>query len=75
MAIKRIARVVSGFVLLVAGVLMLVLPGPGIAAIAAGLALLAQDFPWAHRWLERGKKVLRAGWERAKAFQARRRST
>ena len=33
-----------GGVVVVAGVAMLVLPGPGILAIAAGLALLALEF-------------------------------
>ena len=37
----RIARIVGGMTLLVIGVAMLVLPGPGLVVIVAGLALLA----------------------------------
>jgi uncharacterized protein (TIGR02611 family) len=45
----RIAKVVTGFTLIIAGLLMLVLPGPGILTILAGLALVAQEFTWARR--------------------------
>ena len=45
----RIARIVAGFALIVAGVFMLVLPGPGIITIIGGLALLSRDVPWAAR--------------------------
>jgi len=30
---------------------MLALPGPGLLTIAAGLGMLAGEFPWAHRLL------------------------
>ena len=43
----RIARIVGGFALIIAGVFMLVLPGPGIITIIGGLALLSQDITWA----------------------------
>lgn len=49
----RIGRVLLGIVVLVAGLLMLPLPGPGMLTIAAGLALLASDVPFARRWLDR----------------------
>lgn len=45
----KIARIVGGFALIIAGIAMLVLPGPGIITIVGGLALLAQDIPWAGR--------------------------
>ena len=47
----RIGRVLLGSVVLVAGLLMLPLPGPGLLTIAAGLALLASDVPFARRLL------------------------
>lgn len=49
----RIGRVLLGVVVLVAGLLMLPLPGPGMLTIAAGLALLASDVPFARRLLDR----------------------
>ena len=50
---RRIAVLLLGFVLLAAGVLMLVLPGPGVLVTMAGLALLATEFAWARRLLAR----------------------
>jgi uncharacterized protein (TIGR02611 family) len=47
----RIVVLVVGLVLIVAGLIMLVTPGPGIAAILAGLALLSTEFDWAKRLL------------------------
>jgi uncharacterized protein (TIGR02611 family) len=51
----RIVRIVAGFALLAAGVVMLALPGPGWLTIAAGLAMLATEFEWARRLLDRLK--------------------
>jgi uncharacterized protein (TIGR02611 family) len=47
----RLARMSVGGVVCVAGVVMLLLPGPGLLAIAAGLAILAKDVAWADRLL------------------------
>jgi len=44
---------VIGFVLLAIGVALLVLPGPGLLVIAAGIAVLALEFPWAERLSKR----------------------
>ena len=40
-----------GGALLIAGVAMLVLPGPAVVVIPAALAILAVEFLWARRWL------------------------
>lgn len=53
---NRIFRAVfalAGFVVLLAGVIMLVTPGPGVPVIVLGLGMLALEFRWAERWLER----------------------
>lgn len=44
---KRIGRVVAGFALILAGMALLVLPGPGILTILAGLILVGSEFKWA----------------------------
>lgn len=49
----RIVFTVAGFTVLVAGLGMLVLPGPGLVVIVVGLAILALEFAWAERMLER----------------------
>jgi uncharacterized protein (TIGR02611 family) len=57
--LRRFARhawrgvvLVVGLVLVAAGLVMLVTPGPGIALILAGLALLSTEFSWAKRLLD-----------------------
>lgn len=47
----RIAVAAGGFAVLIGGVAMLVLPGPGLAAVAVGLAILALEFAWAEQFL------------------------
>ena len=46
---RRIAILIGGTLLLLTGVVMLVLPGPGVALIVAGLAVLGTQFEWARR--------------------------
>jgi tellurite resistance protein TerC len=53
---KRIIKVVVGFTILLIGLAMTVLPGPAIVVIPAGLAILATEFLWARRLLDRIKQ-------------------
>lgn len=53
---KRVAVTVAGFVVVLAGAAMLVLPGPGILVIIAGLAILATEYVWAQRLLRIAKE-------------------
>ena len=53
---KRIAVTVAGFAVLIAGIAMLVLPGPGVVVILAGLAILATEYAWAERMLAEAKR-------------------
>lgn len=50
---------ILGGILVLAGVIMLVIPGPGLLVIAAGLALLATEFEWARRLMEKAKARLK----------------
>jgi uncharacterized protein (TIGR02611 family) len=52
---KRAAIFIVGVALLAAGLVMMVTPGPGILLIIAGLAVLATEFAWAERMLDRAK--------------------
>ena len=47
----KVGVTVAGPLVMLAGVAMLVLPGPGLIAIAAGLAVLALEYRWARRAL------------------------
>jgi len=54
---RRVIIVVIGFTVLLVGVALLVLPGPAFLVIPAGLAILAIEFAWARRWLQRLKHL------------------
>lgn len=56
---KRIGVTVLGFGLLIGGIVMLVIPGPGILVIIAGLAVLATEYAWARRALDETKRRAR----------------
>jgi Putative transmembrane protein (PGPGW) len=53
---KRIAVTVAGFAMLIAGGVMMVTPGPGVLIIVLGLALLATEWAWAERALDKAKQ-------------------
>lgn len=54
--LKRFAITLVGAALLLIGLAMMVLPGPGILLIVAGLAVLATEYVWARALLERAKE-------------------
>jgi len=53
---KRFAVTIVGVALLAVGAALMVLPGPGILLIVAGLAVLASEYAWARRLLGGAKK-------------------
>jgi uncharacterized protein (TIGR02611 family) len=62
----RAAVMLGGFALVLAGLVMLVLPGPGLLVIAIGLGVLALEFAWAERLLERTVDKMSAASDRVK---------
>ncbi|MBM5810760.1 MAG: hypothetical protein FJ191_02165 [Gammaproteobacteria bacterium] len=50
---RRIVVGTIGGTVLLAGVAMLMLPGPAIVVMPIGLAILGFEFAWARRWLKR----------------------
>jgi tellurite resistance protein TerC len=59
---RKIVILTFGSTVLILGVAMLVLPGPGFLVTWGGLAILAIEFMWARRWLSRVREM----YERAK---------
>ena len=61
-----------GGTLLLFGILLLVLPGPGLPLIFLGLTVLATEFLWARLWLRRARVRARlarrkaSGWRRSR---------
>ena len=53
---KRILKVALGFTLLGLGVALIFTPGPGWLTILLGLGILAAEFGWARRLLDRMKE-------------------
>ena len=61
---KRVVLETAGWLLLVVGIAALILPGPGLLGVFAGLALLSQQYDWAERRTEPVKrKALQAAAE------------
>jgi uncharacterized protein (TIGR02611 family) len=52
---RRIAISIVGGTVLLIGVAMLVLPGPGLVVIPLGLAILGVEYAWARLWLRKVK--------------------
>lgn len=65
--VKTLVIEIAGWVLLVAGIAALVLPGPGLLMVFSGMILLAQRYTWAERWLR--PVELRAMYGAAKSVQ------
>ncbi len=55
---KRTIKIVIGFTILLIGIALLVLPGPGILIIFFGLVILATEYIWARNLLEKAKSGL-----------------
>jgi hypothetical protein len=53
---KRIGITLAGFAVILAGIALLVLPGPGWLLIFAGLAILSTEYLWARRLLEKARE-------------------
>jgi uncharacterized protein (TIGR02611 family) len=70
----RITVFTVGMAVLLAGVAMLILPGPGWAAIFVGFAILATEFAWAKTALTRAKDTAQRAKDRALDPRTRRRN-
>jgi len=60
---KMVIILIIGITFLLAGLALLILPGPGILIIVLGLAVLATEFIWARRILKKlrseGKSIIK----------------
>lgn len=59
--IKKIMITISGFTILIIGLALLVLPGPGLIVIIIGLAILATEYEIARIWLKKAKEKYEQG--------------
>ncbi|MBB4071442.1 TIGR02611 family protein [Canibacter oris] len=72
--IYRTLLITVATAVIIAGILMLVLPGPGWLTIFLGLAILGSEFAWARRLLAWLRLQLNAMLYRWKQYRAQRRA-
>lgn len=58
-ALRKVGVALIGSIVLLAGLIMLVTPGPGLVGIIAGLLILSTEFEWAERYLHQARKKLK----------------
>lgn len=68
---KRTGIFVVGWAIVAAGLAMLVLPGPGLIVIVAGLSVLAIEFAWARRWRDTAQAKATAAAQKTKTMVTR----
>ena len=56
--VRRVVVAIVGGMLLLVGIALLVLPGPGVVVILAGIAVLSLEFEWAERLVTRIRAVI-----------------
>lgn len=61
---RRIVVAIVGFTVLLIGIVMLVVPGPALIVIPAGLAILGLEFTWARQWLARVREFAKQAAEK-----------
>lgn len=57
--IKRFFIALIGFTILTIGIILIVFPGPAFIVIPIGLSILATEFVWAKRLLEKVKRGIK----------------
>ncbi|MBK8479727.1 MAG: TerC/Alx family metal homeostasis membrane protein [Proteobacteria bacterium] len=72
--LRRVVVAVMGGTVILTGVAMLVLPGPGMVVILVGLSLLATEFVWARRLLRKAEEQGRSWVGKIEARRRRRTS-
>ena len=68
---SKIVVTTVGVLVMGAGAVMMVTPGPGIVGLVLGLAILATEWEWADRWLVAAKRKAKEAKERAEAMDPR----
>jgi uncharacterized protein (TIGR02611 family) len=64
---RQILVLLAGIPVIIVGILLLALPGPGIVVIILGLFILSMEFEWAKRYLDKAKEVQKKTLEKAKS--------
>lgn len=54
-ALRKLIIILTGFPIVIVGLILIPLPGPGILVTLAGLFILAIEFEWAERHKQKAK--------------------
>lgn len=65
--LRKILVAAIGFPLLVIGIILIPIPGPGLATCFLALLILSFEFDWASKYLDNAKKEFRKIYDKAKA--------
>lgn len=68
---RRLLVFVVGVTVVVVGLILVPLPGPGWAIVFAGFAILATEFTWAEMVLTKAKRQLARFADKAKAIRSK----
>ena len=63
-ALRRLAIGAAGGIVLLFGLVLIPLPGPGLLVVPLGLGILALEFSWAERWLQSARSRAARAWRR-----------
>lgn len=64
--ITKMVVTLVGVLVMAAGLVMMVTPGPGIVGLLLGLAILSTEWRWADRWLDAARAAAHRAAEKAK---------
>lgn len=64
--VTKVVVTFVGVVVIGAGLVMLVTPGPGIVGIAVGLGILSLEYDWADRWVKKARAKAREAADNAR---------
>lgn len=65
-ALKKVLIAIFGVFVIIIGIILLPLPGPGMLVIVAGLLILSSEFEWAKTHLHNAKKRLNDMYQKTK---------
>jgi uncharacterized membrane protein YbaN (DUF454 family) len=70
--VKKSVITIVGVLFISIGVIFIMLPGPAVIFIPAGLAILSLEYPIARKWLRQAQRYMRKGAEKMDAMIRRR---
>jgi uncharacterized protein (TIGR02611 family) len=68
---RKAAAAVLGLPLLVLGIILIPLPGPGLVVCFVALLILSSEFEWANKYYDKAKKGIAKIWNESQERQQR----